>query len=765
MLKIIGYADEISVRPGGRIKVMVSCPGTDRFRADVRRIVQGDVNPEGPGYRDETVEIDLGGPFPGRVQPIHTGSYVEIGPSGPAASLESFTIALMTAPSMTKASRQALVCHRDPETGAGFSLHLDDDGRVRLDVGNVNGDEAGVGSGRSMLPQHWYLIVASFDAASATMQIEQRPLRRYAGTPDRSAATLQVPTTAFTAAGAYVPILLGAESSSTAPVCSPFNGRIDSPRLYRAVIGADAVWEDLMGPVQDAPDRRLIASWDFSLEMTTQEVIDTSPNRLNGKLVNLPARAVTGFRWTGECMDWTQRPEHYSAIHFHDDDLYDAGWDADIEFAIPPGLKSGAYAVRLVDDTVADDDVGPTDEYFVIFCVRPAAGASRSRVAFLLPTASYMAYANHRLGLDVPGTEIGMGRAIELSAHHLYLQQHAEVGLSVYEVHNDGSGVFHSSRLRPILDMQPKVQGWLGGRGSGLWQFNADTHILGWLDTTGEDFDVLTDEDLHAEGLASLAGYRTIVTGTHPEYYSAAMLDALQAFVDDGGRLMYLGGNGFYWRISYSTSFPGAIELRRSESGIRPWEPGTGNYYHSFTGEYGGLWRRNGRPPNQLAGVGMTSQGFDVSSPYMRTDVSNDPRAAFIFEGVEGPVIGAFGLSGGGAAGLELDRADPAQGTPPHALVLASSERHTDVYLMTPEDMLDPTPDMSGTQSPLIRADMVFFETPGGGAVFSTGSIAWAGAMAWGNYDNEIARISSNVLRRFVDPAPFDPPMPQDVCE
>ena len=30
---------------------------------------------------------------------------------------------------------------------------------------------------------------------------------------------------------------------------------------------------------------------------------------------------------------------------------------------------------------------------------------------------------------------------------------------------------------------------------------------------------------------------------------------------------------------------------------------------------------------------------------------------------------------------------------------------------MTPEDMLDPTPDMSGTQSDLVRADLVFFET------------------------------------------------------
>ena len=39
-----------------------------------------------------------------------------------------------------------------------------------------------------------------------------------------------------------------------------------------------------------------------------------------------------------------------------------------------------------------------------------------------------------------------------------------------------------------------------------------------------------------------------------------------------------------------------------------------------------------------------------------------------------------------------------------------------------------------------------------------TGSIAWAGAMAWNRYDNHIARITANVLRRFLDPRPFRVP-------
>jgi N,N-dimethylformamidase len=51
---------------------------------------------------------------------------------------------------------------------------------------------------------------------------------------------------------------------------------------------------------------------------------------------------------------------------------------------------------------------------------------------------------------------------------------------------------------------------------------------------------------------------------------------------------------------------------------------------------------------------------------------------------------------------------------------------------------------------------MMFFETQSGGAVFFTGSIAWAGAMAWNAYDNQIARITENVVRRFADETPFN---------
>lgn len=59
---------------------------------------------------------------------------------------------------------------------------------------------------------------------------------------------------------------------------------------------------------------------------------------------------------------------------------------------------------------------------------------------------------------------------------------------------------------------------------------------------------------------------------------------------------------------------------------------------------------------------------------------------------------------------------------------------------------------------PDVRADLVFFETPAGGAVFSTGSIAWAGSLAHDGYRNDVSRITRNVLRRFLAPAPFAHP-------
>lgn len=741
MLPIVAYTDKLTVAPGESLTVMAGSFGAGKYRADLRRIIQGDTNPDGPGYKDELIELDLGGTRTAVKKGFYPGSCVIVPGRGMLAGLKDFTLAAAMQPTLLDGRERSVIAL------PGFArIGIDRDDRV---FAEAMGQRLVAGS--RIVVGRWHVVSLSFSAKEGLLALT-------VSNEDDAASEDLLPENVVARVEGVActadEILIAATRGDDGRPTKFFDGKIDRPALFEAAVPHDILRRLLADFTRLSRMRNLRAAWDFSRSMTTQAICDISPFQLHGRIHNAPARAMTGWLWRGQELDWKKRPDLYSAIHFHSTDIYDVAWEPDFTFVLPEDLKSGVYAVRLVPD--GDEEAS----YYCVFALRPPRERpTGNTVAFLFPTCSYLAYANHRLGMDVPGTEIGMGRAVELDRHHMFLQAHPGIGFSVYETHDDSSGVFHSSRLRPIVDLQPKVKSFLGGFGSNVWQFNADTHILGWLDAIGQDYDVITDEDLHAEGLQLLSRYNVIITGTHPEYHTHNMIAALQGFTDRGGRLMYLGGNGFYWVVSFNEDMPGIMECRRSEAGIRPWEPGHGQFYHAFTGEYGGLWRRNGRPPNHLCGVGMTSQGFDICEPYYLMPQADDERAAFIFEGVTtNTKIGDFGLAGGGAAGLEVDRADASQGTPAHSLVLASSTRHTDIYLMTPEDLLDPTPDWSGTQAEIIRADLTFFETAGGGAVFSTGSIAWAGSMAWNSYDNEIAQITSNVLRRFNDPEPFTMP-------
>jgi N,N-dimethylformamidase len=217
---------------------------------------------------------------------------------------------------------------------------------------------------------------------------------------------------------------------------------------------------------------------------------------------------------------------------------------------------------------------------------------------------------------------------------------------------------------------------------------------------------------------------------------------------------MYLGGNGFYWKVARHKEVPAAIEIRRGEGGIRAWAAEAGEYYNAFDGEYGGLWRRNGRPPQRLCGVGFTAQGNFVGSYYRIKPEARSSRAGWILAGLADEIFGNHGLSGHGAAGFELDRTDHRLGTPSHALVLASSEGHEPdaPWVLVPEEYLTHLTTWPGEKpTKLIRADLTFFETPGNGAVFSTGSITFCGSLPTNNFENDCARLLGNVLDRFLD--------------
>ena len=121
-----------------------------------------------------------------------------------------------------------------------------------------------------------------------------------------------------------------------------------------------------------------------------------------------------------------------------------------------------------------------------------------------------------------------------------------------------------------------------------------------------------------------------------------------------------------------------------------------------------------------------------------------------MFEGVEGETFGGYGLSGGGAAGFELDRADVDLGTPEGAAILARSEDPPRSFVAVPEELLSHVNTVSG-ESPddLKRGEIVYFEREGGGAVFSVGSITFCGSLWQDGFQGPVSRLLENVVRRF----------------
>jgi N,N-dimethylformamidase len=716
MKSLLGYADKISVAPGETIAFKVSSEDSAAYDAAIVRLFNADTNPAGPGYREQSVP-DANWRIAGRPQKVNAGSCAVIPVHRGPSALASFRFSVLVWPTLPDQMDQTIASLWQPASGAGFILAFAGSQGLSLRLGDGTGGSATLHLGLPLLARHWYRVEAIFDVETGRAQVRQQALVRYPGICDSGETGRD---TGLRGLGVEHAALVLAARPAGAPgrFAGHFNGRLEAPELHCG--------------------EALVGAWDFSVGIGTDVVQDSGPNALHGTLVQGPARGVAGHAWDGTVFDWQRATAQYAAIHFHQDDCEDASWKTDFTWTAPTDLPSGLYAARV--HTAQDED-------YVPFVVRPRAGGSGARLALIIPTASYLAYANEHLALDAALAERVHDHVPAFGPNDLHLAAHRELGGSLYDVHDDGSGIMTSSRHRPILNMRPKYQSWLGGTGSSLWQLAADTHLLDFLDKNGIACDCITDEDLHAEGAAVLSPYACVMTATHAEYWSTRMHDALLAYRDGGGHIMHMGANALYWRIAFHPTRPGIIEVRRAEVG-NGWITPPGEAVHAYSGEPGGLWRRLGRAPQSVVGVGFVGQGFDVSSYYRRLPDSYRQEAAFIFAGVSDEIIGDFGLIGGGAAGLELDRTEPALGTPPNTLVLARSENHTRNYLPTVEDLLINYAGQAETSA--VYAEMVYFDCAGGGAVFATGSIAWAGSLSHNGYKNNVSQITLNVLRRFL---------------
>ncbi|CAE6871601.1 hypothetical protein R69658_08186 [Paraburkholderia aspalathi] len=169
--------------------------------------------------------------------------------------------------------------------------------------------------------------------------------------------------------------------------------------------------------------------------------------------------------------------------------------------------------------------------------------------------------------------------------------------------------------------------------------------------------------------------------------------------------------------------------------------------------QYGGMWRRNGLPPQKVAGIGFTAEGDFRGTFYRRTPASFTTEHAWLFAGVKagaGEPLGNFGLSGGGAAGFEIDQTAADLGTPAYVTVVAYSDNHDASFVTVPEELLFNRMVGKPRVHSGIRAHMICGFSPSGGGLFAVGSISFLGSLYCAGYDNDISKIVENCLRRFL---------------
>jgi N,N-dimethylformamidase len=398
------------------------------------------------------------------------------------------------------------------------------------------------------------------------------------------------------------------------------------------------------------------------------------------------------------------------SIHFHVDDVEDSGWPIVHAVEVPLGTPSGYYTVRVADAA------GAAEVPFVV--------TGGSTTMLLASTLTWQAYGN--LGRD---PETFPGR-------------------SLYSLHTDGSPVMINTALRPCPTLAPQARlevdggdGFAEGGGVVAHLLMADLYAWHWLTQEGVAPAVLDDRQLHTQGSSALDGVQVLVLSAHPEYWTRAMLDALNEFLDRGGSVIYLGGNGLYWVTSLHPAKPYLMEVRRW-GGSQTWSVDEWDRRHQFEDCVGGLWADAGRPPNQFVGVGFAGFGTGPSLAFTRTAASYSDEWRWVFEGVEGGQIGAEGINVG--AGNEFDSVDPLLATPGRTTVLASAEPDTPDHFATYEA----GPGRAPTRG--VRADLAITATPSGGLVLAMSSITASGCLVATDGPGPMRRVCSNVLRHML---------------
>lgn len=240
----------------------------------------------------------------------------------------------------------------------------------------------------------------------------------------------------------------------------------------------------------------------------------------------------------------------------------------------------------------------------------------------------------------------------------------------------------------------------------------AEWRLLGWLESRGLEYDYYAETQLD-DGTLDLGAYRVLVTAVHPEYWTRKMYARVKQWVfDEGGRLAYLGGNGLNCETALSANRT-AVYYNCALRGLDV--KGLGGFESRYAIRH--------ESEANLLGCVFTPAGAMTGAPYRVLDAAHWAFARTKLKA--GQTFGEKSLHmrcPGGASGHETDKVSPS--SPKNVQVIAKG--------LNPDDG---------------GADMLTFDTPSGGEVFSVGSINYVASLP---IDEKISIVTENVLRRFI---------------
>jgi N,N-dimethylformamidase len=249
----------------------------------------------------------------------------------------------------------------------------------------------------------------------------------------------------------------------------------------------------------------------------------------------------------------------------------------------------------------------------------------------------------------------------------------------------------------------------------------AEWRLLGWLEREELDYDYYSELQLH-NGTLDLDQYSILMISVHPEYWSREMYLRVKEWVwQRGGKLIYLGGNGLNCEVEFigedALRFKTHLAPANGGSELGMPHPENPDFYCDSR------MARTLESEANLLGVVCTESGIMTAAPYKVLKADH-----WVFEGTglrNGDRFGENSLHEripGGASGHETDKRS--LHTPPGTLLLAKGTN----------------PDDGG-------AEIVCYETPSGGAVFSVGSITWVPSIL---VDEAVSKITLNVIARYL---------------